>query len=93
MKHTTFTQGFRALLVSSAFAALAACGSGGGGGTAPVSNVSTSEVPQAATQQTSAAMAFVKSVVDKGEANQDTPLVVGEAMLASSDTDEPVSGL
>ncbi len=93
MKRIAFKRWGQGLTITFAIVVLAACGGGGGSSSPTVAPVSTSDVPVAATQQSSAAMAFVKSVVDKGEANQDTPLVVGEAMLASSDSDEPAGGL
>lgn len=67
---------------------LAACGGGGGDGTTFAPVVPGSDVPLSATASSDGAFAFVASVAatrdDSGE-----PLVVGGAVLASSETDEP----
>lgn len=65
-----------------------ACGGGGGDDPPPVANVPGSEVPLAATQDPDAAFAFVSSVA---AASSDTAeaLRVGEATLATTETDDP----
>lgn len=67
---------------------VAACGGGSDGPSVPAT-VTGTDVPVSATQQSTSALAFVRSVVAKGEANQDDPLVVGGAVLATSESDEP----
>jgi hypothetical protein len=73
---------------------LAACGGGGGGGgglggiTAPPATVGGSDVPVSATTSADGAFSFVADVA----AQQDDaaePLVLGDAVLATSETDEP----
>jgi hypothetical protein len=67
---------------------LAACG-GGGGTAAPMDPpVATSDVPQSAMTSSAGALAFVKSVAATSD-NTAAPLTVGDATLATSDTDEP----
>lgn len=68
---------------------LAACGGGGSSGAAtddpPVAGT---EVPSSATTSAQGAFSFVSSVAATGgEAAE--PLVLGDAVLATSDTDEP----
>jgi hypothetical protein len=82
----------QALLTLSATALLVACGSGnntaaidaGGGSPAPGT-----DVPVSATTDSAAATEFIRSVVARGEANADTPLVVGDVVLATSETADP----
>lgn len=67
---------------------LASCG-GGGGGAAPADPlVPGSEVPQSATTSPDAAFAFVSSVAASAD-DAAEPLVVGDAVLATTDTEEP----
>ena len=82
----------RAALVISATALIAACGSGGGGGDAAPQSVALSpgtDVPLTATQTSIQAIDFVRMVVGKGEADAETALVVGDVVLATSETDDP----
>jgi ABC-type glycerol-3-phosphate transport system substrate-binding protein len=78
------------LQITAAALLLAACGGGGGGGTPTPTDpvVGGTEVPVSATQSSQGAFTFVSSVAaapnDSGE-----PLVVGDATLATSDTEEP----
>lgn len=72
-------------------ALLAACGGGGVGGIAEVPSeplVSGTDVPVSATTSSSGAIAFVRSVIGMTSETAD-PLVLGDAVLATSDTDEP----
>jgi hypothetical protein len=86
-----YSRAAKSVLAISAVALLAACGGGGGGGsvipTPP--NVPGTDVPLAATQSSQAAFDFVSSIAAKGEANTDTPIALGDAVLASSDEAEP----
>ena len=71
------------LLTFGAAALISACGGGGDG----QSWVSGSDVPASATQSSKAAVDFVAQVtVGSGDAS---PLVLGDATLATSDTAEP----
>lgn len=84
MKKTWLTIGLGTAL-------LAACGGGGGGNFVPVpsaSNVSGTDVLVSATQDANAAFEFVSSVAAAKSDSAD-PLNVGDASLATSDTDEP----
>jgi hypothetical protein len=70
-------------------ALLAACG--GGGGEAPVQAppvVTGTDIPVSATTSSEGAFTFVNSVASATD-NMAEPLVVGDATLASSETDEP----
>lgn len=72
---------------------LAACG--GGGGTAPVSTAppgAGSEVPASAMSSSAGAVAFVKAVAATRDDTAE-PVTVGDAVLATSDTDEPEPGV
>lgn len=69
---------------------VAACGGGGGGGsgTDATAVLPGTEIPGSATASVAGATDFVTSVVD---ANSETaePLVLGDPVLATSETDEP----
>ena len=73
---------------------LAACGGGGGGGgdgdmplpTDPP--VAGTDVPLSATASSAGALAFVRSVAASRD-DTASPLAVGDAVLATSDSDEP----
>lgn len=68
---------------------LAACGGGGGGSSAPVDPVvSGTDIPVSATTSAAGAFTFVNGVASAGD-NTAEPLVVGDATLATSETDEP----
>ena len=81
-----------ATLAISIAALMSACGSGGGGDAVaqfiPLSPGT--DVPLTATQTSSQAIDFVRMVVNKGDADADTALVVGDVVLATSETDDPV---
>jgi hypothetical protein len=84
----------RAALAAAAGAVLlAACGGGGGG--APVATdppVAGTDVPASATSSSAGALAFVRSVAAASD-NTAAPITVGDAVLATSDTDEPDPGI
>ncbi len=70
-------------------ALLAACGGGGGGSSTPADPVASgSDIPVSASTSSAGAFAFVNGVASTAE-NTAEPLVVGEATLATSETDEP----
>jgi hypothetical protein len=72
---------------------LASCG--GGGGDSPVPSdppIAGTDVPLSATTSSAGALAFVKSVAATSD-NTANPIVVGDAVLATSDTDEPDTGI
>lgn len=73
---------------------LAGCGGGGGPAPAPVPDPGgpATGVPAAATTSSAAALAFVKSLAASGD-NSAEPVPLGDAMLATSDTDEPDPGI
>ena len=79
-----------ATLAISTTALISACGSGGGDAVAQFIPLSPgTDVPLTATQTSVQAIDFVRMVVSKGEANADTALVVGDVVLATSETDDP----
>ncbi len=80
------------LLAVSASLMLLACGSSNDDNTPPpgVALVPGTDVTVAATQDSTAAFDFVASIVAKGEANTETPLITGDAQLAVSDTADPM---
>ena len=72
-----------------ASALLAACGGGGGGAPPAVADplIAGTGVPSSATTSSAGALAFVRRVAaDNSNAE---PIAVGDAVLATSDTDEP----
>ena len=74
---------------------LAACGGGGGGGeTAVITDplIGGTDVPTSATASSAGAVAFVKSVAASSD-NSASPITVGDATLATSDSDEPDAGV
>lgn len=72
---------------------LAACGGGGGdGGTAPTEPVAGTQVPTSATTSSAGAFTFVRDTAATSD-NSAEPLVVGDAVLATSETDEPDPGV
>jgi hypothetical protein len=76
-----------ALLAS---ALVPACGGGGGGAAPAVTNppLAGTDVPASATASPAGALAFVKTVA-AATGNDAEPIAVGDAVLATSDTDEP----
>jgi len=95
MKHkTTLNLGMRIAGLVGVAALLSACGGGGGGDSAvPVDPpVAGSDVPLSATTSSAAALAFVRTVAATSD-NTATPITVGDATLATSDTDEPDPGI
>lgn len=72
---------------------LSACGGGGGDGGINVSgNVPGTDIPQSATTSSAGAVAFAKAVAATKD-DTASPLVVGDAVLATSETDEPDPGI
>lgn len=71
---------------------LAACGGGSGGGGSTLTDppISGTDIPTSATTSSAGAFAFVNGVASSTD-NTAEPLRVGDATLASSDTDEPAS--
>jgi hypothetical protein len=88
MKPKTWRRSTASLAVSSLL--LTACG-GGGSGPAPVADSGT-DVPQSAMTSSAGAIAFMKGVA-ASSSNTAEPLRVGDAVLATSDTDEPDPGI
>lgn len=85
MKNFPFTRTPLALAAGALL--LAACG-GGGGSRDVQSYVLDTEVPVSATTSAAGAFAFVSSVAStRGETVE--PLIVGDATLGSSETEEP----
>jgi hypothetical protein len=74
---------------------LAACGGGSGDGTPaippPAADRGT-DIPLEATTSSAAAVAFVKTVAASSDATAE-PIRVGDATLATSDSDEPDAGV
>ena len=83
-----------ALIIATAGLLLTACGGGGGGGeTVSVNpNVLGTDVPLSATTSSAGALAFVKMVAATSS-DSASPLVIGDAVLATSDTDGPDAGI
>jgi hypothetical protein len=96
MKFMTFSR----VAVAAAACALVMTACGGGDGDGPVSGtpvagdpaVPGSDVPLSATTSSAAALAFVKGVAAASSDTAD-PITVGDALLASSETDEPDPGI
>ena len=83
-----------ALIIATAGLLLTACG-GGGGGCETVSvnpNVLGTDVPLSATTSSAGALAFVKMVAATSS-DSASPLVIGDAVLSTSDTDGPDAGI
>jgi hypothetical protein len=90
MKPTTWRR--TAISVAASSLLLTACGGGGSGsGAAPAADTGT-DVPQSAMTSSAGAIAFMKSVAASSD-NTASPLRVGDAVLAASDTDEPDLGI
>jgi len=89
------TLGRAALGLAAVALLLAACGGGGGGGEIPAPidpPVAGTDVPQSATTSSAGALAFVQSVAASSSDSAE-PIRVGDAVLATSDTDEPAPGV
>ena len=86
MKAKTWRRSAASLAASSLL--LTACG---GGGSGPVADNGT-DVPQSAMTSSAGAIAFMKSVAASSSDTAE-PLRVGDAVLATSDTDEPDPGI
>ena len=89
----------RPTLLAAAAALLVACGGttdlaktgstgGGAGGPAVAGFVEGTDVPLSATTSAAGATAFANSLVAAGTSETADPLVLGDAVLASSDTDD-----
>jgi len=89
---TMMTSRPRVLGLAVAASLLSACGGGGGSPAGADPFVSGTEVPLSATTSSSGALAFVKTVAASSD-NSAEPIVVGDAVLAVSDTDEPDPGI
>ncbi len=88
--HLSILRSRQALLAGFAAALLAGCG-GGGGSTAPLDPfVTGSEVPQSATASATGAFAFLRGLLDMTSESTE-PIVVGDAVLGTSETAEPES--
>jgi hypothetical protein len=95
MKRITY--GRSAVTLAVAAMLLAACGGGGDGDDIESRGpqdpaIAGTEVPTSATTSSAGALAFVKSVAATSSNTAD-PIVVGNAVLATSDTDEPDQGV
>ena len=84
MKQASMTRVFVATTVAAAV--LAACGGGGDSGPALVAGT---DVPVSATVDYQAATDFIKSIVAAGGSETNDPIVVGDVMLATSETADP----
>lgn len=77
-------------------AALLLAGCGGGGGGEPAAAVdpgaSVSGIPAAASTSSAAALAFVRSLAASSDSGAE-PIALGDAVLATSETDEPDPGI
>jgi hypothetical protein len=73
---------------------LAACGGGGGGAAPAVADppFTGTDVPSSATHSSAGALAFVKSVAAAANDSAE-PISLGDAVLATSDSDEPDPGI
>lgn len=91
MKKLTSTA--QVLLTLSTSALLVACGSGNNAAATGPDGGPPSDIPVSATTDPAAATEFVRTVVARGEANSDTPLNLGDAVLATSETADPVAGV
>ena len=93
MKRFTFARTSIGMTVGALL--LAACGGGSGSsdtGSGMTQNVNGTDVPVSATTSSAAAVAFVASVAATSD-NTAEPIRVGDAILATSDSDEPDSGV
>ena len=70
------------------FAKVGTTGGGAGGGPTAAGFVDGTDVPLTATTSSNGATAFANSLVTAGTSETAEPLVLGDAVLATSDTDE-----
>lgn len=82
----------KALAATSFLLLLSACGGGGDGGIHVPGNAPGTDVPLSATTSSAGAVAFAKAVAASKD-DTASPLVVGDAVLATSETDEPDPGI
>lgn len=75
-------------LTALSVAVLSACGGGGGSGGSSDQYVEGTDIPTSTTTSSAGAFSFVNGVAG-GTDNTAEPLRVGNATLATSDTDEP----
>jgi hypothetical protein len=75
-------------LTALSVAVLSACGGGGGSGGSSDQYVEGTDIPTSATTSSAGAFSFVNGVAGSTD-NTAEPLRVGNATLATSDTDEP----
>jgi hypothetical protein len=91
MQNLTWRRG--AISLAATTLLLTACGGGGGDGApAPADAAAGSDVPQSASASSAVAIAFMKSVAATSD-NSAEPIRVGDAVLATSDSDEPDPGV
>lgn len=91
MKNQTYRMLGATLAAATLVGVLVACGGGGGTGTPEAQAdalVPGSEVPVGATTSADGALSFTQSVAAVARDSSE-PLVLGDAVLASSDTAEP----
>lgn len=79
-------------LASLVFASALLVAGCGGGGRHDNDLVNGSDVPLSATTSSAGALAFIKRVVASSDESSE-PLRVGDAVLATSDTDDPDPGI
>jgi hypothetical protein len=81
-----------AAILATAATLLAGCGGGGAGAPSADPVAEGHDVPQSAMTSSAGAFAFVKSVAASSD-DTAAPLRVGDAVLATSETDEPDPGV
>jgi PBP1b-binding outer membrane lipoprotein LpoB len=83
----------KAILIAGCVVTISACGSSNNTAATPaVALVPGTDVPVTATETTAAAISFANLSVASNDETAE-PLAVGEAVLATSDTDEPDSNV
>jgi hypothetical protein len=94
MKHMTSARTWIGVAVGALLLAACGGGSGDGGSAMPLQPSADrgTDIPLEATTSAAAAVAFVKTVAAAGD-NASEPIRVGDATLATSDTDEPDPGV
>ncbi|MCC2635064.1 MAG: hypothetical protein K0S48_2950 [Ramlibacter sp.] len=78
-------------VVLAAAALLAACGGGGGEEGVARAPRGASEVPASALQSPEGLVAFQKSLDNSGDDATNSPLILGDATLPTSDASEPIA--